>query len=175
MLKILSSFIIALIISTSCENKCNTTIHRWGDENAPKLIVLDPLKERYTIGETLRYRVQLPSENSFFGEKINLLSESGDSTALFTPYSTDFLNSNDYKLIKGFKEVESEGYAIQYSKETDMYELELQIRLSSAGVYSITNGAEISLGLSECADYSLVCRYNGVELGPVEFEVVEPK
>ena len=140
----------------------------------PRIASLTPLDTIFTQGSIINFSVTVPSTNTYFGDPVNMLEESGDSLASLVLYN-DYFEGNTYNFIKGSQQEGpfSEVFFMPYNADTQNYEFEMEITLDQVGDYSIPSQADIEIGLGDCPDFFVTTFFEGVEGNVIDFRVVE--
>lgn len=156
-------FILFITLSaTSCgdENQC-------GDTPVAKLhniVKIEPEQLTYNQGDVITLKIEIPSNNNYFGRNINLVEETRDyEGSCFFP-NPIFNVENEISIVKGiilgrsyYTEVK-----LPYNFITGKYELELVIKLNKVGVFNAVSGFEgIGFkGNDKCEYYNIKENYN---------------
>lgn len=163
-----------LLFMTQCDEGECTGRSILDENDIPSIAALTPLESEFVQGSVITFTVTLPSVNNYFGEAVNLLEETSDSTALLVLYA-DYFNGNTLNYTKGSAAEEQfpERFFMPYNTETQNYEFELQVTLDQLGEYVIPAEAFIEVGLDDCPDFFVNTRFQGVDGNEIRFSVVE--
>lgn len=136
------------------------------------LISITPLKEVYSKGENIVYKISIPSQNSYFNEAIDLYESTKDDNGfLLTSYSNLFLG-NDLTFISGSQNSENNWFNVTYNILSNSYDLEILITLNKVGKYELyTNEYVAFQGASECNRYRITTNIAQTNNGKTEFTV----
>jgi hypothetical protein len=153
-IKYFKIFFALLIVSVlqSCpsigEEVCDST---EASANIPDLITIIPLKQTYSQGEEITYKLVIPSENNYFGNPVNLYQKTGVIQAWLIGNSALF-NQNGVTYIKGSKRDGADNwFNVAYNASNGSYELEIKVKLNTVGNYSFITAERIDfLGSDKC-------------------------
>jgi hypothetical protein len=153
-LKILGVMILLLSL-TACpgEEDCMDigSIARVND-----LITITPLKPTYTTGETISFKLEIPSTNTFFGEQIDIFQNTGDMSALLTVSYGNLFDGNSLTFVTGSQSNNNNWFNVLYNSDSNTYILELNIKLNKNGIYELNpNDNVLFQGSSKCNRYRL--------------------
>lgn len=137
------------------------------------LIKIQPLQTTYNQGDFITFKTEIPAQNNYFGEPINLFVNTNDFEAtLSTSYSYLFIG-NELTFLKGSQGNEINWFNVTYNPSTSIYELEINIKLNKIGSYSLyTNDPIHFQGSTKCNRYRLDTNIEGWNSeGKIEFNV----
>jgi len=135
---------------------------------SPDLITITPLQTVYTQGDEIIFKVSIP--NLFDG--VNLLQETGDTSALLILGAEQLFINNDLIFIKGSQGNHSNWFNMPYEATTDSYELEVKIVLNKIGQYSFFTDDYIEFIGNGCNNYEIDTNIEGMNTNnKIEFEV----
>lgn len=131
------------------EEVCDNT---EASANIPDLITITPLKQVYSLGEEITYQIIIPSENTYFGDPINVYQKTGASNGRYIASSTQLFNGNTVTYLKGSKSNGAENWHnVTYNSANGNYELEIRVKLNKTGNYSLFAEDRIDfLGSDQC-------------------------
>jgi len=169
---ILIVLLAPLLLTTQCEEPCDTIINNQRMERLP-LVDLQPMQDSYRLGDTLVLRVDFPADNDYFGTQLDLFEQTEANSALLS-LSFPLSDGNTLFFRKGAASDNLLGYAsMPYHQKTDHYKLDLAICLQRPGDYLIDNFVPINLGGDDCPAYTLNTQYVGVAGSTFRFTVQE--
>ena len=129
LLKITGLFLL-LVTLTGCpgEEDC---FDMGSTARVDDLIKIEPLQTTYNQGDFITFKTEIPAQNNYFGEPLNLFLKTNDFEAsLSTSYSNLFIG-NELTFIKGSQGNEINWFNVTYNASTSVYELEINIKLIS--------------------------------------------
>lgn len=102
------------------------------------LITITPLKQVYSQGEEITYRLVIPSENNYFGSSVNLYQKTGVKDAWYIASSTFLFDGNPFSYAKGSaRQGSANWHNATYNPANGNYELEIKVKLNKVGNYSL--------------------------------------
>lgn len=163
--------LLLLFTMTACpdEYDCSDMASTVRVEN---LVIIQPLKETYSQGDTIVFKAQIPAMNIYYGEVLNLFEITGDYNALvtFTDYAP--FEDNELIFIKGFQSEFPNWFEVPYNPESGMYELEIEVKLINMGDYMVHSEAYFEFqGEDYCNRYVIDTNIKGAIDGEINFTV----
>ena len=102
------------------------------------LITITPLKSTYAQGEEVIYKLNVPSENNYFGNSLNLYQKTGVTNAWYIASSTFLFEGNTVAYLKGSKRDGADNWHnVTYNPSNGLYELQIKVKLNKTGNYSL--------------------------------------
>jgi hypothetical protein len=138
------------------------------------LIKIFPLQTTYNQGDVITIKSEIPAQNEYFGEPLNLFLKTNDYSARLVNTSVYLFTDNEVTYLKGSIEAYDGGWSnVVYNPETDYYELEIRIKLNKTGNYSFSTGDSFEFqGSTKCNRYRLDTNIEGWNSeGRIEFTV----
>ena len=108
--------------------------------NEQELIILSPLKTTYNIGESVKLKFSLPSKMKVNSKEIDIYQATKSTSGSLALNLSELFKGNTVIFIKG-KKIDDYKFSPEYSNATDSYELEIDIVLNRAGIYSFESFA----------------------------------
>ncbi|WP_396192023.1 hypothetical protein [Flavobacterium sp.] len=166
---------LLLTTLTGCPGSNEDCFDYGSTARVDDLVSITPFQSTYNIGDTITYKVIIPSSNTFFGAPINLFEITNDNNARIHINPIIF-NDNQVTYLKGSVEAYEGGWSnVSYNNENGNYELEINIKLLKGGLYSFLSGEYLIFqGSSECNRYRLDTNIEGWDIdndGRIEFIV----
>jgi len=179
-IQIISMFSLMLAIFPWCSGD-DDDYYCKGDGVSKKtkidnLITFYPIQSIYEKGDTITYKVIVPSNNTYFGEEMDLFEKTNAYRTLTLYFNYSLLLGNE--IVYSYPEFSPEGYfdALTYDSTNNVYRLEIRIKLLRTGSYHINSRAEIRfIGIGNCNDYTINTNVQGwdFDTAKIEFEVKE--
>ena len=171
--------LIAISFASLLLNGCNPSI--IGEEDCDdigriavveNLITITPLKTTYQQGEEVIFKLDVPSQNSYFGNPVDIYQQTNLATGWLITNSLLFDN-NILVFTKGSrKEGASNWFNLNYNLQNQMYELEIKVKLNRVGNYQIITADAIDfLGTPRCNRYSIRTKIMGHVDNVINFTV----
>jgi len=173
--KLLKFTVLFLLLATltGCPGGDEDCFDMGSTARVDNLIKISPLQTTYNQGDIITFKIEIPAQNNYFGEPINIFERTNDLEAtLSTSYSNLFIG-NELTFIKGSQGNEVNWFNVPYNSINGMYEFELNIKLNKIGFYSLyTNDPIHFQGSTECNRYRLDTNIEGRNSeGKIEFNV----
>jgi len=148
-----------------------------GNKNAMDLVTVSPIQNIFEKGDTITYKISVPSTNTYFGEEIDLFEKTNDHNPILN-VSTGYVmfEDNESIYIKGsLNSLHYSEFNMEYDSTNNIYELEVQVVLLRTGLYPIPTHHSITFSRGDCEDnYIIFTNTKGWEAdnpGKVEFYV----
>jgi hypothetical protein len=170
-LKLLGCFLL-LFTLTACpgEEDC---IDISSITRVDNLITITPLKPTYTAGETISFKLEIPSTNGYFGEQMDLFQKTGDLNGRLTTGYSNLFESNSLIFINGSQSNNSNAFNVIFNPNSNIYQLEIKINLNKKGLYELhTDDYVVFQGSSNCNRFRLDTNIAGWDSeGVISFNV----
>ncbi len=136
------------------------------------LVSLTPIQSQFQVGDILTISCNIPAQNTFVGNSVNIFQATGDGSALWSLGNGSALIRNQQLIIrKGSVEVNN--LVAIYSSACDCYEFDADLILTDPGVYNFRFNNQFYFIDSGCDGYAIETTFPWINFPNVlEFEVV---
>jgi len=129
-----------------------------GNENASDLATIFPIQNVFEKGDTITYKISVPSTNNYFGQEIDLFEKTNDIAPILQFYSGSvLLQQNEIIYTKGsLASIGLDRFKLEYDSTNNTYELDIKVVLLRTGLYSIYTHNNVAFKKSKCEDRYVV-------------------
>ena len=170
----ISGLFLLLATLTGCPGGEEDCFDIGSTSRVDNLIKIIPLQSTYDQGDEITIKCEIPAQNEYFGEPLNLFLKTNDYSARLVNTSVYLFTDNEVTYLKGSVEAYDGGWSnVDYNPETNYYELEIRVKLNRIGNYSFSTGDYLLFkGSTKCNRYRIDTNVEGWNSdGKIEFNV----
>lgn len=135
------------------------------------LITITPFKSTYQQGEEVVFKIDIPSQNNYFGNPVDIYQQTNLTRGSLVTNSLLF-DSNTVVFVKGSKK---EGalnfFYLHYNPQNQLYELEIKVKLNRVGNYQFYTSDLVDFIVGKCDGYTIQTSIQGHQNHQINFIV----